>query len=219
MNNRLLISNRIWSLSKVLNATSVQTKRLHDIKNYGFRLTISLASLVLMSLPLKSNADNSGKYLLAAGDVISIRVFREPDLSYSHLRLTDTGIFSYPFLGEINATGFTKEQLEKLITEGLQGDYIVNPKVSVSIVEYREIFVNGYVKKPGGYSFKPGLTVQKAIALAGGFTERAANDNFEIVREEGAEEGTKKESKEKIKAVLQTPVLPGDIITVEQRFF
>src|SRR5690625_515271 len=81
------------------------------------------------------------QYRLDSGDVISIRVFGEEDLSFEALRLTDAGTFSYPFLGEVRAAGRTAAELEELIVAGLKGDYLIDPKVSVSVQEYRAIFV------------------------------------------------------------------------------
>ncbi|MBR9884892.1 MAG: polysaccharide export protein [Oceanospirillales bacterium] len=171
--------------------------------------------LVLLSLSILSvNAWSAGdsQYRLGSGDVISINVFGEEDLSFEQLRMTDAGTFSYPFLGEVRALGLTAAELEQRIIKGLKGDYLIDPKVSVSILEYRDFFVNGEVKEPGGYPFKPGLTLRKAIALAGGFTERASKSKMSIIRENGNDKRT-------FNADLDTRIAPGDIITIEQSFF
>jgi len=151
-------------------------------------------------------------YRLASGDVISIQVFGEDDLSREKIRLSDAGTISYPVLGEIRVLGITAGDLEQLITDGLRGKYLVNPKVSVSIQEYRQFYVNGQVEKPGGYSYIPGLTVRKAVSLAGGFKERADKGNIFIIHDS--------DSSQKPDRVDQgATVLPGDIITVEESFF
>jgi len=151
-------------------------------------------------------------YRLASGDVISIQVFGEEDLSREKIRLSDAGTISYPVLGEIRVLGITAGDLEQFITNGLRGKYLVNPKVSVSIQEYRQFFVNGQVEKPGGYSYIPGLTVRKAISLAGGFKERADKGKIFIIHDS--------DSSQKSDRVDQgANVLPGDIITVEESFF
>ncbi|NVK40764.1 MAG: polysaccharide export protein [Oceanospirillaceae bacterium] len=164
----------------------------------------------LLMLSGKSWAAGDDHYRLGSGDVVSISVFGESDLSLGEVRLNDAGKFSYPFLGEIDAAGKTATQLELLLTGGLQGDYLVEPRVSVRILEYRDFFVNGEVKSPGGYPFKPGLTLRKAIALAGGFTERASKSKFSLIRDGN------RVSQE---AALDTLIMPGDIITIEQSFF
>jgi len=94
-------------------------------------------------------------YQLAAGDVITIRVFGEDDLSREKIRLSDAGTIPYPVLGELKAMGLTIGELERSITAGLSVRYLVNPRVSVTIDEYRPFYINGMVEKPGAYPFQP----------------------------------------------------------------
>ena len=89
---------------------------------------------------------------------------------------------------------------------------MINPSVSVSIVEYRPFFINGEVKNPGGYAFQPGLTIDKAAALAGGYTERASKTKIFVDRIVNGEQQT-------LSADRYMQVLPGDIINIEQSFF
>jgi len=150
-------------------------------------------------------------YRLGPGDRIIIKVFDEEDLSMD-FRLNDTGRLNYPFLGELAVGGLTVAELEQLITHGLKDSYLHDPAVTVSIAEYRPFFLYGEVQKPGGIPYQPKLTVERAIALGGGFTERASRSKIEVVRA----------SDPKHKAVrveLSDPVFPGDIVTVKQSFF
>jgi polysaccharide export outer membrane protein len=151
-------------------------------------------------------------YRLGAGDVVTIRVFGEEDLSKEKIKLTDAGTVPYPVLGEIRVLGMTVGDLERMITNGLRGRYLVNPRVSVQIDEYRPFYINGMVDKPGGYPFQPGLTIRKAASLAGGFKERASLSKIFIIRERDPDQRPQKVD-------LNTPVYPGDIITVEESFF
>lgn len=151
-------------------------------------------------------------YQLSAGDVITIRVFGEDDLSREKVRLTDAGTIPYPVLGEVRAKGRTIGEIEKSITAGLDGRYLINPRVSVTIEEYRPFYINGMVDKPGGYPFQPGLTVLKASSLAGGFKERASFSKITIIRESDPKAGPQK-------ADINTPVHPGDTIFIEESFF
>jgi len=167
-----------------------------------------LAGLLLLSATTWAADDD--QYRLGSGDVISINVFGEGDLSLDEVRLNDAGKFSYPFFGEIDAMGKTAAQLEQMLVSGLKGDYLIDPRISVRILEYRDFFVNGEVKSPGGYPFKPGLTLRKAIALAGGFTERASKSRFSVIRD-----GNRTPQER----ALDTQIMPGDIITIEQSFF
>lgn len=151
-------------------------------------------------------------YRLAAGDVITIRVLGEDDLSREKIRLTDAGTISYPALGELKVLGLTVGDLERIVTNGLKGRYLVNPRVSVQVEEYRPFYINGWVEKPGGYPFQPGLTVRKAASLAGGFKERASLSKIFIIRE-----GDPAQRSQRVE--LNTPVMPGDIVTVDESFF
>ena len=156
-------------------------------------------------------AAEDSTYRLSAGDVISISVFSEPDLSFEELKLNDAGIFNYPFVGEVRSRGLTVAQLERLITERLAGDYLIDPKVSISVLQYREFYISGEVNKPGGYPYQPGLTLRRAVALAGGMTERASTNRITLIRDSG--------DRKPERANLDTIVMPGDTITIDQGFF
>lgn len=178
------------------------------------RFSVLVFFLVFFSATLDAQGRQGvERYLLGAGDVISINVYGEPDLSFQRVRLTDAGTFSYPFFKELSANGKTPAQVERYLVQLLEGDYLIEPRISVSIVEYRDFYMNGEVRSPGGYPFKPGLTLRKAIALAGGYTPRAAKTKIHVVRKV---DGVRK--KLRFKSV-DAQVMPGDIITVEQSFF
>ena len=170
------------------------------------------AVLLLMSAITWAQGMGHSQYKLGSGDVITIRVFGEEDLSFDQLRLTDAGTLSYPFLGEVHAAGRTAAQLEQAIIEGLKGDYLIDPNVSISVLEYRAIFINGEVRSPGGYPYQPGLTVRAAVALAGGLTERASERRIQVIREANTD-------REPESAAMDTSISPGDIITIDQSFF
>lgn len=151
-------------------------------------------------------------YKLGVGDVISVQVIGEDELKRERVRLSDAGTLSFPYLGEIRVRGLTVGELEALITTGLKGRYLLDPQVTVTIQEYRNFFVNGSVERPGGYPYTPGLTVRKAISIAGGFKERASREKINVIREDDPK-GTPQ------RIPLDAPVKPGDIITVEESFF
>lgn len=150
-------------------------------------------------------------YKLGPGDRLMIVVFNEKDLSID-VRLTDAGTLSFPLLGEIRAQGMTVAMLNDYLTEQLGRGYLVNPKVYVSILEYRQLFVSGEVSKPGALPFQPGLTVRKAVALSGGFTPRASYTKIFIIHEDDP-------LGRPSPANLDTFLRPGDILTIEQSFF
>jgi polysaccharide export outer membrane protein len=174
-----------------------------------FIINCLFALCLLTSAQVSAQED---QYSLGAGDLIRITVFEEEDLSFDELLVGDRGIISYPFLDEIKVKGNTTKQLEQQIIDGLIGDYLIDPKVTVSIIEYRNFYVNGEVEDPGGFPFKPGLSGRKAISLAGGLTDRASKSNIFIVHDDDNE-------KTPNRVTLNSPVKPGDSITIEQSFF
>ena len=151
-------------------------------------------------------------YRLGSGDSIKISVFEEPDLSLE-MALSDAGTISYPFLGQIEVAGLTVGQLESKIAAGLIGDYLVKPNVTVAVTGYRQFYIHGEVSKPGGFAYLPGLTLRKAIALAGGFTERASKGKIFVIRDGSVISG------KGVLIELDDEITPGDIVTVEQSFF
>lgn len=151
-------------------------------------------------------------YRLGPGDVLTIRVFGEPDLSISGARLTDSGTIFLPTLGELMVGGLTLGQIEQRVVERLRGRILVNPKVSVSVDQYRPFFVNGMVRSPGAYPYQPGLTVRKASSLAGGLQERASLNKIFVIRASDPQQLSQR-------IQFDDTIYPGDIVTVEESFF
>ncbi len=201
--------NRIWLA--MANAVA-----LAFIGSVGVAILI-FSSLVQAQAPVLNKVQASvpaelSSYKLGVGDVITVQVVGEDELKREKVRLSDAGTLSFPYLGEIRVRGLTVGELEDFITKGLKVRYLLNPQVNVTINEYRNFFVNGLVDKPGGYPFTPGLTVRKAISIAGGFKERASKEKINVIREEDTKGLSQRVS-------LDAPVRPGDIITVEESFF
>lgn len=151
-------------------------------------------------------------YRMGPGDVISIRVFGEPDLSVSNLRLTEVGTVFLPTLGETKVGGMTLGEVEKAVADRLRGRILINPRVSVTVEQYRSFFMNGMVKSPGAYPYQPGLTVRKATSLAGGLHERASERKIFVIRSDDP-------TQQQQNITLDTVVYPGDIVTIEESFF
>ena len=164
----------------------------------------------LTAFPLPARAADTS-YVIGDGDQIRISVFGEEDLSLT-VRVSGNGKISYPFLGELAVSGLTPQGVERLVADGLRGDYLIDPKVTVSIEEYRSVFVNGAVNQPKGIEFVPGLTVRKVISMAGGFTERASREKVFLIQEDDPQ-------RRPMRVSLDAPVRPGDIVTVEESFF
>lgn len=162
---------------------------------------------------------NDLAYQLGAGDVISISVYDEPDLSVESVSIGLSGSISFPLLGQIQVSGLSPEQLENSLLKGLKGPYLIEPSITVSIVEYRPFYISGEVEKPGSYPFHPGLTIDKAVSISGGFTERASKGSIYVTHDNPELIGEDNQQAQRESVELYDVVRPGDVITVEQSFF
>jgi len=149
-------------------------------------------------------------YVLGQGDRISIQVFDEPDLTME-ATIGASGVINYSYLGNVRVADRTPQQIESNIVELLQDGFLVNPSVNVTVAQYRPFFINGEVRSPGGYPYQPGLTLDRAIALAGGLTDRASDRKITIVKAGQASDERR--------ATMSTRIAPGDIISVKEGFF
>ena len=150
-------------------------------------------------------------YKLGPGDALRVTVFRHEDLS-GEFRLDGGGDFAMPLVGEIRGGGRTAREVENEVETALKsGGYLVDPQVSIEVLNYRPFYIIGEVNNPGSFEYVNGMTVINAVALAGGFTYRADQDDIVISR--GGSSGPE------IQAAPDTEVLPGDIIEIQERFF
>lgn len=171
----------------------------------------SQQSRVATSEPSGAPLQNDPSYRLGPGDQVHIIVFGQQDLTGTY-QVDGTGMLAFPLIGRVHAGGLTAAQLQQMITHKLSPDYIRNPSVSVEVMNYRPFYILGEVNKAGAYPYVSGMTVLNAVALAGGFTYRAKDDDFKITRNENGRH-------EQIQADDDTPVRPGDVITIPERFF
>ncbi|MDQ6993040.1 MAG: polysaccharide biosynthesis/export family protein [Mariprofundus sp.] len=181
----------------------------------GYMRKILAFLLLLLSMMLlycgAAMATSMDDYKLNAGDKIKIHVFGEPDMDID-ARLGSSGNIRYPFLGEIHISGMTMAELEKQVTHDLEQGFLVDPQVRVSMEEFRPFYVNGKVAKPGAYPYQPGLSVRKAVSLAGGLTTEADENKVFLIH---ADDSKKRENKIEMSAEMG----PGDILTVKQSYF
>ena len=151
-------------------------------------------------------------YRLGPGDQLRIITYGEEQLT-GDFKVDDSGKLEIPLLGSVQAGGLTVPELQAEMTNSLHSKNLLqSPSVSVEISTYRPIFILGEVSRPGPYPYQPHMTVLTAAAVAGGFTYRAVQSYASITRDEGhgAVEG---------KVGRETPVAPGDVITVFERRF
>ena len=156
--------------------------------------------------------DRSSDYKLGAGDRMRIIVYGQQNLTGEYV-LDGAGVLAFPLIGQVPAQGMTPAQLERAIVAKLHPDYLRNPSVSVEVMTRRPFYIVGEVKNPGSYPYVSGMMVINAIALAGGFTYRARESSFYIKRNDQNGQATR------ITATQETPVQPGDVIMVRERYF
>lgn len=152
-----------------------------------------------------------GNYRLGTGDRLAISVFGHPDLT-GEFEVDSAGQIAFPLLGQVQAGGHTVEEVRAIITDDLDRDFIVEPRVAVEVLNYRPFFILGQVNAPGSYPYLNGLNVREAVAIAGGFTRRADQAEVVIVRESEGNDI-------KYRATPNAAVLPGDTIEVRRRLF
>jgi protein involved in polysaccharide export with SLBB domain len=174
------------------------------------RIFITMCIAIIMPITGLA-ADEVDDYRISADDQISVIVFNETDLSVNKVRVSGNGAIAMPLLGQVAIKGHTIAEAEKEITTLLLEGYLKNPNVTVTITEYRPFYINGEIKKPGSYPYIKNLTVEKAVALAGGFTERASRSTVSLVSEN---------DKRLVQPVgLSDKIKPGDVITIRESFF
>jgi protein involved in polysaccharide export with SLBB domain len=160
---------------------------------------------------------------LGPGDVVEIRVFREPSLDGS-FQISSDGKIDYPLVGLIDVAGRTPSALQRLIATKLEDGYLVNAKVTVLVKEKRaqKIHVLGAVKRPGSFPFETGMTVIQAITNAGGFSELAARNSVVVTRRE--EDGREVTFQVRVGAIQSGEasnvyLRPRDIVFVKETIF
>ena len=153
-------------------------------------------------------ASQENDYRLGTGDKLKITVFGHEDMSTESVEVDSAGRISLPLVGDLLVVGRTPNDVEKMMVEALSPDYLKNPAVSVDIIGYRDFYIIGEVANPGPYPYVGGMRVINAVAVAGGFTYRAVEDEFVISR-----------NGEQIRGGPGTAVYPGDVIEVRERFF
>jgi protein involved in polysaccharide export with SLBB domain len=164
------------------------------------------------SMPGAGQPQVDQAYRLGSGDRVRVTVYGQPELTGEY-QVDGTGQLAFPLIGQIQAGGLTGIGLEQALVDKLKPDYLKNPSVSVEVLTYRPFYIVGEVRQPGSYPYVTGMSVINAIALAGGFTYRARESSFYLSRT--GPNGEKK----RLDASPETPVLPGDVITVRERYF
>lgn len=187
-------------------------------RNFLFAL-VALVCLILAGLSVSAPAQPNQEiepqkaletmYTLGSGDKLQINVYGQEDLSGEYT-VTGSGYISFPLIGELKVKDLTLRDLEKRLVQKLSDGYLVDPKVSLQVLNYRPFYILGEVNEPGKYEYVSGITLNNAVAMAGGYTHRAKRNSATITRAnstviEGADHSTL--------------ILPGDTIEIPEKFF
>lgn len=158
--------------------------------------------------PVSAPASAISQYRLDAGDELRVIVFGQEQLSGT-FRVDDAGAITMPLLPPVGVRGLTTLQTKATIEQALAQTLLRNPNVSVEVSSFRPFFILGEVNQPGQYPYVANMTVETAVAIAGGYTYRANTSTVRITRPSQAE----------FKAPPETSVMPGDTIFIRERFF
>lgn len=181
-----------------------------------FLLCLPVATLAACAGPPRLtaeylNAHINEPYTLDAGDRLRVIVFGQDSLSNSY-GVDGGGRISMPLIGQIEARGRTTQQLQGAIEGRLRAGYLREPRVSVEVEQYRPFFVLGEVNTSGQYPFVNQMTVQTAVAIAGGYSPRANRGYAELTRVINGEITT-------LAVPINTPMRPGDTVVIKERYF
>jgi polysaccharide biosynthesis/export protein len=150
-------------------------------------------------------------YRLDAGDKLRVVVYGQEGLTNSYA-IDAGGAITMPLIGSVPARGRTPAELASAITARLRSGYIRDPSVAVEIESYRPFFILGEVAAPGQYPYVPNMSVESAVAIAGGFSPRARRDRVTLTHTDAS-------GSSRYVVPLGTPLGPGDTVFVGERWF
>lgn len=174
-------------------------------------LAVAACAMTPRLAPEYLATDPNQPYTLAGGDRLRVIVFGQDSLSNSYA-VDGAGRISMPLIGTIHAQGQTTHGLARAIEEKLRGGFLREPRVSVEVEQFRPFFVLGEVNASGQFPFVNDMTVQTAVAIAGGFSPRANRGYAELTR-------AMPDGLVTVAVPITTPVRPGDTIVIKERFF
>lgn len=150
-------------------------------------------------------------YRIGAGDRLTIRVVGQPDLSNDYL-VDGSGTISFPLINTVRVAGLSAAQAGQTIAARLRKGFLRNPDVTVQVTELRPFYILGQVNQAGSFAYRSGMTVQNAVAIAGGYSSRANQGKVLITRKMA--DGTRS-----FEAPVTTQLYPGDIVYIRERWF
>ena len=183
------------------------------MKEMGCERWVLSLGLALLILGVGISSVLAQGYRLGPNDIVKVQVYGEDDLALE-TKIDGDGNINFPLLGVVHVAGKTLPELQEYLTKRLADGYVVSPRVTATVFKHRNFYVTGEVKTPGGYAYEEGMNIQKALAMAGGLTEKAERGDVSILRSLNGHDET-------LAGKLESIVLPDDIIVVEegQRFY
>jgi polysaccharide biosynthesis/export protein len=191
----------------------VRNMREQDSRWKPCLLSVALVCLLMPSLGIGSSLPSHQSYRLGSNDVVRIQVYGEEDLTVES-KVDGDGHINFPLLGMVSVAGKTTQELQEYLATRLASGYVRAPKVTAYVFKHRNVYVSGEVRAPGGYPYEEGLSVQKAVTIAGGLTDKAERNELRILRIVNGKEQT-------VQVQPDGLVLPDDTIVVAegQRFY
>lgn len=153
----------------------------------------------------------ASNYRVASGDKLKITIYGEDELTGAYA-VDGSQHLVLPLIGSVYVAALSPREIEDVLEQKYGDGYLVSPQISVQVAEGRPFYIIGEVRKPGGYTYIENMSVLNAVAVSGGFTYRADTSDIEILRKASGKESI-------IDVDMTDPVMPGDIVTVKERFF
>jgi polysaccharide export outer membrane protein len=180
-----------------------------DLDSMAYGMAAAPMPVAYAAAPMPAAYDAA--YRLDAGDKLRVVVYGQEGLTNTYA-IDAGGSITMPLIGSVPARGRTPAGLAAAITAKLRGGYIRDPSVAVEIEAYRPFFILGEVAAPGQYPYVPNMSVESAVAIAGGFSPRARRDRVTLTHTDGS-------GSMRIVVPLGTALSPGDTVLVGERWF
>jgi polysaccharide biosynthesis/export protein len=192
-------------------AAAVQPQGGLDAMAYGQSYGMVPAPTAVAYAAAPPPVQYDGAYRLDAGDKLRIVVYGQESLTNTYT-IGAGGAITMPLIGTVPARGRTPAGLASEISAKLRNGYIREPSVAVEIEAYRPFFILGEVAAPGQYPYVPNMSVESAVAIAGGFSPRALRDRVTLTHTDGS-------GSSRMVVPSGTALRPGDTILVGERWF
>jgi polysaccharide export outer membrane protein len=199
---------------------SFKTAALRRLAGAGLLVGLAASARADDALPLKGVADDTvivtaqrtnNDYRFGPGDKLRVTVYGEDDLS-GEFQIDGAGFIRLPLIGQMKAAGSTAHELETQVAQTLDDGYLADARVAIEVTTYRPFYIIGQISKPGEYPYVSNMSALNAVALAGGFTEKAVETTL-YVRHEGETE------EHEITVNEMTRIEPGDVLRVPETTF